>query len=229
MSAVDFELVAELREDQGKGASRRLRHANKVPGIIYGAGKDPVAISVVHHDLWNHLQHEAFYSHVLTIKIGKKTEKGILKDLQRHPAKAQLLHFDILRVKAGEKLKTKVPLHFLNEETSPGVKAGGVVSHNVTELEIECLPKNLPEYIEVDAAELELGHAIHLSQLTLPEGVEMVLHGELDEAHDQPVVSINEPKKVVEEEPVEAADEAADDAAPEAADDDAEKGEDAGE
>ena len=109
------------------------------------------------------------------------------------------------------------------------VKAGGVVSHNVTELEIECLPKNLPEYIEVDVAELELGHAIHLSQLTLPEGVEMVLHGELDEAHDQPVVSINEPKKVVEEEPVEAADDAADDAAPEAAADDAEKGEDAGE
>lgn len=224
MSADDFELVAELREDQGKGASRRLRHANKVPGIIYGAGKDPVAISVVHHELLNHLENEAFYSHVLTIKIGKKTEKGILKDLQRHPAKPRLLHFDILRVKAGEKLKTKAPLHFINEDIAPGVKAGGVVSHTVTELEIECLPKNLPEYIEVDVAALELGHAIHLSELTMPEGVEMVLHGELDEAHDQPVVSINEPKKIVEEEPVDAPESAE---VPTVADQ--EKGEDAGE
>jgi large subunit ribosomal protein L25 len=134
---------------------------------------------------------------VLEIKIGKKTEKGILKDLQRHPAKPLLLHFDILRVKAGEKLKTKVPVHFINEDTCVGVKAGGVVSHNVTELEIECLPKNLPEYIEVDLANVEIGHAVHLSELQLPTGVELVNHGELDAAHDQPVASVNEPKKVV--------------------------------
>lgn len=201
MSAEDFILNAELREDQGKGASRRLRHAGKVPGVIYGAGKEAVAISVAHNELFHHLEHEAFYSHVLEIKVGKKIEKGILKDLQRHPAKPLLLHFDILRVKAGEKLKTNVPLHFINEESSVGVKAGGVVSHNVTELEIECLPKNLPEYIEVDVANLEVGHAIHLSELQLPAGVELVNHGELDAAHDQPVVSIAEPKKVVEEEP----------------------------
>ncbi len=197
MSAEDFILNAELREDQGKGASRRLRHANKVPGIIYGAGKEAVAISVAHNELFHHLEHEAFYSHVLEIKIGKKTEKGILKDLQRHPAKPLLLHFDILRVKAGEKLKTKVPVHFINEDTCVGVKAGGVVSHNVTELEIECLPKNLPEYIEVDLANVEIGHAVHLSELQLPTGVELVNHGELDAAHDQPVASVNEPKKVV--------------------------------
>lgn len=197
MSAEDFILNAELREDQGKGASRRLRHANKVPGIIYGAGKEAVAISVSHNELFHHLEHEAFYSHVLEIKVGKKTEKGILKDLQRHPAKPILLHFDILRVKAGEKLKTNVPVHFVNEDTCVGVKAGGVVSHNVTELQIECLPKNLPEYIEVDMANVELGHAVHLSELQLPEGVELVTHGELDAAHDQPVASVNEPKKVV--------------------------------
>ena len=197
MSAEDFILNAELREDQGKGASRRLRHAGKVPGVIYGAGKEAVAISVAHNELFHHLEHEAFYSHVLEIKVGKKTEKGILKDLQRHPAKPLLLHFDILRVKAGEKLKTKVPVHFTNEDTCVGVKAGGVVSHNVTELEIECLPKNLPEYIEVDLANVELGHAVHLSELQLPEGVELVNHGELDAAHDQPVASVNEPKKVV--------------------------------
>lgn len=197
MSAEDFILNAELREDQGKGASRRLRHANQVPGIIYGAGEEAVAIKVNHNELFHHLENEAFYSHILTIKIGKKSEKGILKDLQRHPAKPILMHLDILRVKAGEKLKTNVPLHFINEEECVGVKAGGVISHLVTDLEIECLPKNLPEYIEVDMANVEKGHAIHLTELVLPKGVEMVTHGELDAAHDHPVASVNEPKTVI--------------------------------
>lgn len=197
MSVKDFVINAELRDEQGKGASRRLRHADQVPGIIYGAGEEAVSIKVSHNELFHHLENEAFYSHILTIKIGKKTEKGILKDLQRHPAKPILMHFDILRVKAGEKLKTNVPLHFLNEDISVGVKAGGVVSHLVTELEIECLPKDLPEYIEVDMAKVEVGHAIHLSEIVLPKGVELVSHGELDAAHDQPVANVHEPKKVV--------------------------------
>ncbi len=198
--AISFELNAELRNDQGKGASRRLRRSGKVPGIIYGAHKDAQAITLDHNEVFLNLQHEAFYSHILTIKIGKDTQQAILKDVQRHPAKTLITHLDLLRVSADEEIHVFVPLHFINEATAVGVKQqGGVVSHNLSEVEITCLPKHLPEYIEVDIANLELGHALHLSDLKLPEGVNLVelAHGE---AHDQPVVAIHHPRVTAEEE-----------------------------
>ncbi len=190
MSKVDFNLSAEVRTDLGKGASRRLRHANKVPAIIYGAGKEPVGITLDHHKLIHNLDHEAFYSHILTIDVAGKKEKAVLKDLQRHPAKPIILHADFLRVSETEKLKMNVPLHFINEELAPGVKAGGVLTHNVTEVEVLCLPGNLPEYLEVDMAGVEMEQILHLTNINLPEGVELVelTHGE---GHDQAIAAIH--------------------------------------
>jgi len=199
--AISFELNAELRNDQGKGASRRLRRSGKVPGIIYGAHKDAQAITLDHNEVFLNLQHEAFYSHILTIKFGKESQQAILKDVQRHPAKNMITHLDLLRVSADEEIRVNVPLHFINEATAIGVKQqGGVVSHNLAEVEVSCLPKHLPEYIEVDIAALELGHTLHLSDLKLPEGVSLVelAHGE---GHDQPVVAIHHPRVTAEEEP----------------------------
>ena len=190
MSNVDFNLSAEVRTDLGKGASRRLRHANKVPAIVYGSGKEPVSITLEHLKLMHHLENEAFYSHILTIDIDGKSEKAVLKDLQRHPAKPVILHADFLRVSDTEKLKMNVPLHFLNEELAPGVKAGGVLTHNVTEVEVQCLPKDLPEYLEVDMAEVEIEQIVHLTEIKLPKGVELteLLHGE---GHDQSIAAIH--------------------------------------
>ncbi|MEL7447974.1 MAG: 50S ribosomal protein L25/general stress protein Ctc [Pseudomonadota bacterium] len=190
-----FELHGELREDKGKGASRRLRRTGKVPAVLYGGKGEPRAISLDHTELMHQLENEAFYSHILTIKVGDKKQEAILKDLQRHPAKRAVLHADFQRIVADEKLRTNVPLHFVNEETSKGVReGGGVVSHLATDVEISCLPKNLPEYIEVDVAELDIDEMMKLSDLTLPEGVELV---ELSYGadHDQPVVAINRPRK----------------------------------
>lgn len=203
MSNIDFNLNAEVRTDAGKGASRRLRREGKVPGIIYGAHEEPQAITLNHTELMNHLQHEAFFSHILTIKVGKEEHQAILKDMQRHPYKPVVMHVDLLRVKAGEKIRVNVPLHFINEATATGVKQqGGIVSHNMTQLEVFVLPKDLPEYIEVDIAPLEVGQALHISDLKLPAGVESVelSHGE---EHDQPVVSIHHPRVTAEEEPSE--------------------------
>jgi large subunit ribosomal protein L25 len=195
-----FVVNAEERTDLGKGASRRLRRAKLVPGIVYGAGKDPQAISLSTNELDQHLNNEAFYSHVLNLKLGGKSQKVIIKDLQRHPFKPTVLHIDFLRVSAKQKLQTNVPLHFLNEDSAPAVKEGGVVGRIMNEVEISCLPKDLPEYIEVDLAGLALGESIHLSELQLPEGVELVAFMQED-APDQTVVTINVPRAVVEEEP----------------------------
>ncbi|MEN8170577.1 MAG: 50S ribosomal protein L25/general stress protein Ctc [Pseudomonadota bacterium] len=199
MSNVDFTLSAEVRNDLRKGASRRLRHANKVPAIIYGAGKDPMNISLDHLKLLHSLENEAFYSHILTIDVDGKKEKAVLKDLQRHPAKIAILHADFLRVSDKEKLKMNVPLHFLNEDTAPGVKEGGVITHNVTEVEVLCLPKDLPEYLEVDMADVEMEQVVHLTEIKLPKGVELteLLHGE---GHDQSVAAIHKTRVVVETE-----------------------------
>ncbi|GAA5316395.1 MAG: 50S ribosomal protein L25/general stress protein Ctc [Candidatus Pelagadaptatus aseana] len=191
----DFVLNAEAREDQGKGASRRLRRLNgQVPAIVYGGKKKPANIQIPHKDLIKQLENEAFYSHIITINIGDKSEDVILKDLQRHPAKAEIMHADFLRVSKTKKLQTKVPLHFINEDSCKGVKLqGGKVSHNATELEISCLPANLPEFIEVDLADAEVGTIIHISDLKLPKGVESVelSHGA---DHDQAIASIAKPK-----------------------------------
>ena len=168
-----FELIAESRSGMGKGASRRLRRTGKVPGIIYGAGKDPALISVAHNELEQHLEHEAFYSHILSVRVGDLVERVVLKDVQRHPAKPFVLHFDLLRVSESEKIKMNVPLHFVGEDKAPGVKAGGTASHHLSDVEITCLPKDLPQYIEVDVSGMEIGDSIHLSELVLPDGTEL--------------------------------------------------------
>jgi large subunit ribosomal protein L25 len=195
--AISFELNAEPRSDTGKGASRRLRRAGKVPAIMYGGGKDPESLTLSHNEIIRNLEHEAFYSHILTIKVGGSETQAILRDLQRHPSKPSVQHMDLQRVSATEKLKTHAPLHFIGEDTAPGVKAGGLVSHDLTEVLIECLPKNLPEYIEIDISGLEIGDALHLSDLKVPEGVTL-LELARGEGHDLAVVSIHV-KRVVEE------------------------------
>lgn len=191
----EFTLNAEKREVEGKGASRRLRRlAGKVPAIVYGGKSKPQMIQVAHKDLIHHLENEAFYSHIISLVVDGKAESVILKDLQRHPAKAQVLHADFQRVVKGQKMTVRIPLHFVNEASAKGVKqGGGIVSHLLTDLEINVLPKDLPEYIEVDVAELGLGETLHISDLKLPKGVESVelSHGE---EHDQPVVTIIKPR-----------------------------------
>lgn len=192
-----FELNAELREARGKAASRRLRRAGQIPAILYGAGKEPVALQLNHNEMLQHLALEAFYSHVLTLNYGgNNRERVVLKDLQRHPFKPRLLHIDLLRIDENEKISMRVPLHFGNEDKCVGVKQqGGIISHLMTEVEITCLPKHLPEYIEVDVAAVKVGTSLHLSDLQVPEGVEIaaLMHGA-----DQPVFSVHLPKGAVE-------------------------------
>ena len=198
----DFILNAELRNDMGKGASRRLRSAGKVPAILYGGHKDPTSITLTHNELAHQVASEAFFSHILTINLDGKEENAIVKDLQRHPSKPIIMHIDLQRVSATENIRVHVPLHFINEATSPGVKGGGLVAHSVIEVEVQCLPKSLPEYIEVDLGNLELNQIIHLSDLKLPAGVELVelSHGE---GHDQAVASIHMPRAAKEAEEAE--------------------------
>lgn len=194
-----FKLDATKRTDVGKGASRRLRHAGKVPAIIYGAGKDPQSINLDHIAFGKSLDNEAFYSHVLTLNVEGKTEKVILRDLQRHPFKVRILHADFQRVSDKEKLTMRVPLHFVGGDLSPGVKlSGGVVSHLVSEVEVECLPANLPEYLEVDLSHLELNQMIHLADIKLPAGVDLIdlLHND-----NKSVVTVYVPR-AAEEKPI---------------------------
>ncbi|MGH1485335.1 MAG: 50S ribosomal protein L25/general stress protein Ctc [Cellvibrionaceae bacterium] len=194
MSNEDFVLDAQPRKDEGKGASRRLRRTGMVPAIIYGGKKAPQNISIEFKELVKHLEHEAFYSHIISLNVDGKSEDAILKDLQRHPSKPEIFHADFLRVSKNQKFTTNVPLHFINEDIATGVKMqGGVISHSMTQLEISCLPADLPEYIEVDLAQVELGQIVHISDLTLPKGVESIAlaHGE---DHDLPVAAINKPK-----------------------------------
>jgi large subunit ribosomal protein L25 len=201
--AISFELNAEPRTDTGKGASRRLRNAGKVPAIMYGGGKDPEALMLSHNEVLRNLEREAFYSHILTVKSAGTETQAILRDLQRHPSKAIIMHMDLQRISMTEKLKTHAPIHFIGEEVAPGVKAGGLVSHDLTEVSIECLPKDLPEYLEADLSGLEIGESIHLSDLQVPEGVTLIDLARGDD-HDSAVVSIHV-KRVVEEEEIEPA------------------------
>jgi large subunit ribosomal protein L25 len=190
-----FEINAETRVEQGKGASRRLRRAGKVPAIVYGAGKDPKSIQVSNAEMLMHLKHEAFYSHILTLSLDGASERVVLKDLHRHPFKPYLMHLDLLRVAENEALTMHVPLHFINESVCVGVKAeGGVISHLMSDVEIQCLPKDLPEFIAVDIGEMHVGETLHLSDLSLPEGVEIV--GDVE----QGVVSCHQPRVVAAEE-----------------------------
>jgi len=183
-----FEISAQRREELGKGANRRLRRAGYVPAIMYGAGSEPVSLTIAHNDLLKQLEHEAFYSRILTVNIDNQPEKAVLKDLQRHPSRPTIMHLDLQRVSDTQKLHMRVPLHFQNVDKCVGVKqSGGVVSHHLAEVEIRCFPNDLPEFIGVDLQNVELNGIIHLSDLTIPEGIELVglAHG------DSPVVSVH--------------------------------------
>ena len=196
----DFDLIADIREDQGKGASRRLRHQGKVPAIIYGAGRPPRALVFDHNRVILKLENESFYSSILNIKVGENSQAAILKDVQRHPAKPQVMHMDFQRIVEDEEIKMLVPIHFDGEDVAPGVKeGGGKVSHLITELEIVCLPRHLPEYLEIDVSELELDAMLKMSDVKLPEGVSVPALAQGEEA-DRPVVSIHIIKEVVIEE-----------------------------
>jgi large subunit ribosomal protein L25 len=187
----DFDLIAELREDQGKGASRRLRHQGKVPAIIYGAGRPPRALSFDQNKVLQQLENESFYSSVLNIKVNDKKQAAILKDLQRHPARHMIMHMDFQRIVDDVEIKMNVPLHFTGEEMAPGVKTGGgAVSRLLNDVEVSCLPKHLPEYLEVDISELELDAMLHISDIKLPEGVEIPQLAQGPE-NDQAMVSIH--------------------------------------
>ncbi|MCH9691403.1 MAG: 50S ribosomal protein L25/general stress protein Ctc [Gammaproteobacteria bacterium] len=196
----DLTLNAKVRSDEGKGASRRLRRLEaRVPGIVYGGTATPQSISVLQKDLFKALENEAFFSSIVTVDVEGKKETVILRDLQRHPAKPVLLHVDFQRVSANTKVSIKVPLHFLNEEACKGVKAGGIVSHTLTELEISAPASQLPEFIEVDLLDLDMDATIHISDLKLPAGSESVAltHGA---DHDLLIASVHKPRVAIEAE-----------------------------
>lgn len=202
MSNDIFNLEATVRTELGKGAARRMRRLDDVvPAIVYGSNKTPQNIHLEKRVIKKALENEGFYSHILTLNIEGKSEKAVLKDIQRHPYKSEILHMDFLRVDETHKITMHVPLHFINEELSPGVKQGGIVSKQMVELEIRCLPKDLPEYIEIDLAQAPLEKIIHLTEIPLPKGVEIVSlsHGAGAE-HDLPVVSIHKLRRAAAEE-----------------------------
>ncbi|MFT4863610.1 MAG: large subunit ribosomal protein L25 [Pseudohongiellaceae bacterium] len=211
MSNVDFELNCSVRTDLGKGASRRLRRLNNaIPAVLYGGDKEPVSLTIMHKDIAKAIENEAFFAHVVTLHIGKKKEKAVIKALQRHPAKPFIMHADFLRVDEKTAITVRVPLHFLNEEKCAGVKVGGgQILKTLNEIEVACLPKDLPEFIEVDMLKVELGSTVHISDLTLPAGVTSVAlsHGE---ESDLSVATVQAPRGVKEDE---AADGDADDEA----------------
>lgn len=204
MSA-EYELHAEVRENFGTGHNRRLRRIDdKIPAVIYGAGTSPEHITLNHNKVIKALENEAFYSHILTLDVNGKKQKAVLKAMQRHPFKPKVTHMDFLRISDKEKITMHVPLHFKGEDIAPGVKiSNGIVSHLISSVDITCLPANLPEFIDVDISKLDLDQTVHLSDLKLPKGVELV---ELSHGHDKPVASIHLPRAAIEvEEPVAAA------------------------
>jgi large subunit ribosomal protein L25 len=178
---MSFEINATTRELQGSSASRRLRRADRVPAIVYGGTAKPQSIEMDHNEIYQALRKEAFYSSVLTLNIGGAKETVLLRDVQRHAYRQIILHVDFQRVDATHAIHQKVPLHFVNADIAPGVKTqGGIVSHVMTEVDVKCLPGDLPAFIEVDLKDMSAGHSIHVSQLALPKGVQVVHHGEGD-------------------------------------------------
>jgi len=193
-----IEFTAFPRARQGTGSSRRMRRTGKVPGVVYGAGQDAKMIELDHNALNRHLKMEAFHASILDMSIGGAKERVLLRDFQMHPWKQEVLHVDFQRVAADRKIHMRVPLHFTSEQTCPGVKAGGVVSHVMTDVDIQCLPDDLPEYVEVNLGTLELGHSIHVAELALPKGVELVARVKSD---NPVVVTVQVPRQpTVEEE-----------------------------
>ena len=205
--AEKFDLIADIREDSGKGASRRLRHQNKVPAIIYGAGRPPRSLTFDHNKVMHELENESFYSSVLNIKVGEKSQAAIVKDVQRHPAKPRIMHLDFQRIVEDEVIRMNVPIHVIGGDIAPGVKeGGGAVSQMRNDVEVVCLPKDLPEYLDIDISELELDGLMYLTDIPLPDGVEIPeLAQEVEQA--QPIVSIHIIKEIVieDEEELEAA------------------------
>lgn len=192
-----FTLALEPREDAGRGASRRLRRSGKVPGVLYGGGQPPTAVQIDNKEIMRSAAEEAFFSSILTIRFNGQEQQGIVKDIQVHPARRAVLHLDLQRVLADEKIRMTVPLHFLNEAAAVGVKeAGGIVNHLLTEVTVSCLPADLPEYLALDISGLGLNQILHLSDIKLPQGVELP---ELTGGQDRPAVSIHLVKEIVEE------------------------------
>jgi large subunit ribosomal protein L25 len=189
MSQVTFELSAESRATVGKGASRRLRRTEQVPAILYGGKEKPMMLTLAHRKVMKALENEAFYSHILTLEVDGKKQQAVLKDLQRHPYKPVIMHMDFLRVSATDKINMHVPLHFINE---PSIEEGTMLSKHMVEVEIRCLPGNLPEFLEVDLTNVSLEHAVHLTEIKLPAGVELVAlsHGHVHD-HDAAVASVH--------------------------------------
>ena len=199
---MQMDFNAQPRTLQGTGASRRLRKSGRVPGVVYGGDKPAQAIDIDHNEIWHKLRKEAFHASVLTLNLAGATQSVLLRDIQMHPFKRQILHLDFQRVDATHKLHTTVPLHFINAEIAPGVKLqGGLVSHVINELDVKCLAADLPEFIEVDLKELSAGHSIHVSALKLPKGVELALH----KGEDPVVVTIAIPRGGLTEEAAPAA------------------------
>ena len=200
----EFDLIADYREDQGKGASRRLRLEGKVPAIIYGAGRPPRALTFDHSKVVRQLENESFYSSILNIKVGEKSQAAILKDVQRHPSKRQILHLDLQRIVEDKQIKMNVPIHYVSEDVAVGVKeGGGTVTKMVTDIEVTCLPKDLPEYLDVDISQLELNEMLYLTDIKVPDGVEIVALAHVEEEQQaQPIVSIHIIKEEIIEEEV---------------------------
>jgi len=201
--AEKFNLIADIREDSGKGASRRLRHQGKVPAIIYGGGRPPRALTFDHNKVMQQLENESFYSSVLNIKVGKKSQAAIVKDIQRHPSKRLVMHMDFQRIVEDQVIRMNVPIHLVGADIAVGVKqGGGTVSQMRTDVEVVCLPKHLPEYLDLDISELELDGLMYMTDISLPEGVEIPeLAQEVDQV--QPIVSIHLIKEEIIEEEVE--------------------------
>ncbi len=210
---MSIEIIAVKRDVKGTGASRRLRRAGNVPGVVYGAGKTAINLEVNHKELFLQFRHEAFHASILSLNLDGKKEDVLLRDFQMHPVRNTIQHIDFQRVSATEKIHVKIPFHFLNAENAPGVKLeGGIVAHIMTEAEVSCLPKDLPEFIEVDLGALELGDSVHLSQITLATGVEFV---QLTHGNDAAVAAIAKTRGGISDEDEAAADTTAtDEAAP---------------
>jgi large subunit ribosomal protein L25 len=178
-------LNAELRSDSGKGASRRLRHQGQVPAIVYGGKRDPAMITIAHNEFLHELENEAIYTQVIELRVGDRRQEVILRDLQRHPYKNRLLHADFFRIDRNTPIKVVVPVHVNNSENCVGVKQdGGMLTQQIAEIEIIALPKDLPEYLEVDAEHLHLGETLHLTDIVMPEGVQIVSLSHLDDVED---------------------------------------------
>ncbi|MGH8663997.1 MAG: 50S ribosomal protein L25/general stress protein Ctc [Burkholderiales bacterium] len=192
-----MEFTVFPRNGNGTGPSRRMRRTGKVPGVVYGAGKDSQMIEVDHNALSRHLKMESFHASILDMNLDGGRERVLLRNVQMHPWKAEVLHVDFQRIAADRKIHMKVPLHFVHAETCPGAKEGGVVSHVMNDLDIQCLPDDLPEFVEVDLSPLQLGDAVHVSELSLPKGVELVPRLKTD---NPVVVTVQMPREMVSEE-----------------------------